>query len=94
MSTRTDFVLDPRFYEEDSSDIDFESHFPELDPGYYDEESGTWRKPTSPQEEATYKAITPHPRILAYHGFADYDGEYIELQYHPKGDLWTYFLEK
>ncbi|KAJ6471186.1 kinase-like domain-containing protein, partial [Mycena vulgaris] len=39
------------------------------------------------------QAINPYPRILAYHGFADYDDKYLELQYHPNGDLWTYLLE-
>ncbi|KAF9014498.1 kinase-like protein [Hymenopellis radicata] len=67
--------------------------FPDLDPGFFDPDTGTWLKPVSPRELEVYKAVTPHPRIVAFLGLADYDG-YISLQYHPLGDLWTYILEK
>ncbi|KAF9014500.1 kinase-like protein [Hymenopellis radicata] len=72
-----------------------EEQFPELDPGFPDPDTGTWLKPVSPRELEVYKAVTPHPRIVAFLGLADYDdSEYISLQYHPLGNLWTYLLEK
>jgi serine/threonine protein kinase len=37
--------------------------------------------------------ITPHPRILAFNGLVD-GGAYLELQYHPNGDLLSYLWEK
>ncbi|KAJ7106395.1 kinase-like domain-containing protein [Mycena epipterygia] len=74
----------------DSGESDSESLFQDLDPGYYDDVSGRWRKPVSSLEEYVYKTI-PSDRILKY--FATRDG-YLDLQFHPNGDLWTYLAEK
>ncbi|KAJ7677441.1 hypothetical protein B0H17DRAFT_1334271 [Mycena rosella] len=73
INSESDFPdLDPGVYDEASlPDIDFEGHFPQFDLGFYAGESGTWRKPTSPHEEAAYKAIATHPRILAFLALVD-----------------------
>ncbi|KAJ7486078.1 kinase-like domain-containing protein [Mycena galericulata] len=65
---------------------DSDCHFPDLDPGFYDETSGRWKKPISENEEKVYEAISPHPRILKFYGL---DVDHLELEYHPNGDLWT-----
>ncbi|KAJ7132985.1 kinase-like domain-containing protein [Mycena filopes] len=66
--------------------------FPELDPGHYDPESGRWRKPVSPHEQNAYEALSPHHRILKFHGVTDED--YLDLDFHPNGDLWTYLVQQ
>ncbi|KAJ7796272.1 kinase-like domain-containing protein [Mycena olivaceomarginata] len=53
----------------------------------------TWRKPFSQNEVTVYQAITPHPRILAFQGLSRYN-DYIVLQHHPEGDLWSYLIQK
>ncbi|KAJ6571042.1 kinase-like domain-containing protein [Mycena sp. CBHHK59/15] len=77
-------------HSEPDSDTSSYSEFPE--PGYLDEDSDTWRKPVSANEEQVYKTISPHPRILAFRGLAD-RGRYIALQFHRNGDLWSYLLQ-
>ncbi len=99
------------FDSQSSSDSESSDQFPDLEPGYFDADSGqsfldiwgvtysvalllgTFFKPVSSRELEVYKAVTPHPRIVAFLGLADYN-ECISLQYHPLGDLWTYLLEK
>ncbi|KAF8912416.1 hypothetical protein CPB85DRAFT_1301904 [Mucidula mucida] len=81
------------FGSQSSSDSESSDQFPDLEPGYFDADSGTFFKPVSSRELEVYKAVTPHPRIVAFLGLADYN-ECISLQYHPLGDLWTYLLEK
>ncbi|KAJ7637516.1 kinase-like domain-containing protein [Mycena rosella] len=66
------------------------SLFADLDPGYYDESSHRWRKPASSPEEYVYQKVH-HDRILKY--FTTRDG-YLDLEFHPNGDLWTYLVEK
>ncbi|KAJ6462041.1 kinase-like domain-containing protein [Mycena vitilis] len=92
-----DYKCEPDNYDDGSEDYDdgpdnCEDDFPELDPGFCDEDSGRWRKPASPVEKNVYETVTPHPRILAYRGIADY--VYLDLDFHPNGDLWTYLVDE
>ncbi|KAJ3716666.1 kinase-like domain-containing protein [Lentinula raphanica] len=76
------------------SDSESEAEFPEIGEGFFDEDSGTWRKPVSRNEQNVYELLSEsHPRIIAFQGIAEMEQEeYLVLQYHPKGDLWTYLL--
>ncbi|KAJ7769513.1 kinase-like domain-containing protein [Mycena metata] len=64
--------------------------FQEVDPGYYHNSSGRWRKTATPPELHVYKTIQ-HQRILRYYGTTR--GGELELEFHPTGDLWTYLVE-
>ncbi|KAK6971601.1 kinase domain-containing protein [Favolaschia claudopus] len=66
-----------------------EMFFPDVAPGCYDPLTGRWRKPASTAEERVYQTVQ-HERILKY--FNTRDG-YLELAFHPDGDLWTYLLD-
>ncbi|KAJ7752957.1 kinase-like domain-containing protein [Mycena metata] len=64
--------------------------FQEVDPGYYHNSSGRWRKTATPPELHVYKTIQ-HQRILRY--YSTTRGGELELEFHPAGDLWTYLVE-
>ncbi|KAJ7782050.1 kinase-like domain-containing protein [Mycena maculata] len=53
----------------------------------------TWRKPVSRNEVEVYRAVPFHPRILKFQELSDFE-DYLVLQYHPKGDLWSYLIEE
>ncbi|KAJ6454456.1 kinase-like domain-containing protein [Mycena vitilis] len=74
------------------SQSDTSSDFEFTEPGYHDEDSDTWRKHACANEEEVYKIISPHHRILAFHGLADC-GHYLVLQFHRNGNLWSYLLQ-
>ncbi|KAJ7068559.1 kinase-like domain-containing protein [Mycena amicta] len=74
----------------DEFHIDPQVFFPDLDPGYYDEMSYRWMKPASPPEEYVYQRIQ-HVRILKYFGTRD---GYLELEFHPNNNLWSYLVEE
>ncbi|KAJ7147156.1 kinase-like domain-containing protein [Mycena crocata] len=85
------------YFDDDDEQYLSDHLFEDNEPGSYNKDSGTWQKPqpetpANQIERKVYEAITPHPRIVAFYGVEDYN--YLSLQYHPNGDLWSYLVNK
>ncbi|KAF8912457.1 hypothetical protein CPB85DRAFT_1252725 [Mucidula mucida] len=77
-----------------SRDSQVKDHFPELEPGFFDPETARHvAQACLATRVGSLQSGHPSTRIVAFLGLADYD-QYIRLQYHPLGDLWTYIAEK
>ncbi|KAJ7069534.1 kinase-like domain-containing protein [Mycena amicta] len=64
----------------------------EQDSGFYYHGSGTWWKLASVNEQAIHRLISPHPRILQVCEGSEELDDYLELEYHPRRDLWVHLV--